>query len=1052
MTRRLLLLTGLLITSLSLSAQYFGRNKPRYKSFNFDVLNTEHFSIHHECKNEDYIQKVAQDCELWYDMHSEVLRDEFTEKNPMLFYNTHPEFEQTTAIRSSLSQGTGGVTEAFKNRVILPFAFTNQQTNHVIGHELVHAFQYHMVLSGDSTSLQSLSNLPLWMVEGLAEYMSKGKIDPFTAMWMRDAVMRDEIPELKKLNNPKYFPYRWGQAVWSFLTGLYGDDIIRTLYMNTAKFGLEKGFLMSTGLKMDDLSEKWVQSLKDYYSPYQTEASLKAHGKPILTEKNSGRINIAPRISPNGRLVAYLSEKDVFSIDLFVAEINTGDILAKVTSRNRDGHLDELNYIESAGTWSADGQKFAFVAVSKGRNVIVIKSVTSGKTLETIAIDEVPAMSNLDWSPVSNKLVFTGMNNGRSDLYEFDVDTRTLTQLTDSPYSEILPSYSVDGKSVVYSTDHRSFDEGRKLARFSFDIAILDIETGEETIVPAFPDADNMNPQWDHEGNILFLSDRDGFRNLYKYDLTAQKVFQLTDLYTGISGITAYAPAISASRTEDLLVYTYFTDGKYSIVKTDQASLSPVEVDSRDIDFEPGTLPIVNPEVREIVNTNLLQMDDRIDGVNTSLFTEAEYEPKLKLNYISGGAGAGVATSNTFGNYSAMQGAIQAIFGDMLGENELYTTVALNGELEDGAAQFTYLNQKSRLTWGASFSHIPTRTGYNDRPVLDTLESSYGRIPVVEYSTHLVRIFDDNLNGFVHFPINTFLRVEGGLGASVRNFSQTLYRNYYQYYGGGYVGNELLYQEKEREETGDLINFSDLYILNRGWGANANVAFVGDKSFFGLTSPLDGYRFRISADRYVGADDYLGLLADVRKYWWFKPVNLSVRGLTYFKFDYADRTAYPFYIGQMGFVHGFGSLFGRDAIDDLQLSRAELYGTKIGLGNVELRMPFTGPEQLALIKSKYFYSDLALFYDIGTVFDSFDEFDAGRTVNVPQQDAEGNYLIDENNNFIYGPEQIKPLVAQSIGISMRVNLLGAMILEPYYAFPLVDGAKGRFGMNITPGW
>jgi hypothetical protein len=31
---------------------------------------------------------------------------------------------------------------------------TNQQTHHVLGHELVHAFQYHMVLDGDSTNMQ----------------------------------------------------------------------------------------------------------------------------------------------------------------------------------------------------------------------------------------------------------------------------------------------------------------------------------------------------------------------------------------------------------------------------------------------------------------------------------------------------------------------------------------------------------------------------------------------------------------------------------------------------------------------------------------------------------------------------------------------------------------------------------------------------------------------------------------------------------------------------------------------------------------------------------
>ena len=82
-------------------------------------------------------------------------------------------------------------------------------------------------------------NLPLWMIEGLAEYLSIGGIDSHTAMWMRDAVMRDDVPSLKDLRNPQYFPYRYGQAFWAFLTGLKGDDIIQPFFVATARAGLD---------------------------------------------------------------------------------------------------------------------------------------------------------------------------------------------------------------------------------------------------------------------------------------------------------------------------------------------------------------------------------------------------------------------------------------------------------------------------------------------------------------------------------------------------------------------------------------------------------------------------------------------------------------------------------------------------------------------------------------------------------------------------------------------------------------------------------------------
>ena len=40
----------------------------------------------------------------------------------------------------------------------------------------------------------------------------------------------------------------------------------------------------------------------------------------------------------------------------------------------------------------------------------------------------------------------------------------------------------------------------------------------------------------------------------------------------------------------------------------------------------------------------------------------------------------------------------------------------------------------------------------------------------------------------------------------------------------------------------------------------------------------------------------------------------------------------------------------------------------------------------------------------------------------------------------------------SAGASLRINLFGALILEPYYAIPLQKNAKGSFGLNLIPGW
>ena len=59
-------------------------------------------------------------------------------KNPLIFYNTHGDFQQTNTISSLIGTGTGGVTESLNNRVIMPVAPSLAQTDHTLVHELVH--------------------------------------------------------------------------------------------------------------------------------------------------------------------------------------------------------------------------------------------------------------------------------------------------------------------------------------------------------------------------------------------------------------------------------------------------------------------------------------------------------------------------------------------------------------------------------------------------------------------------------------------------------------------------------------------------------------------------------------------------------------------------------------------------------------------------------------------------------------------------------------------------------------------------------------------------
>jgi hypothetical protein len=133
-----------------LEAQYYGRNKVQYQKFDFKVMKTRHFDIYYYLEDEDTVRMAGPHGRTVVRALSRMFNHELKGRQPLILYGSGPEFQQTTAIPSLLGEGVGGVTESFKRRIILPYGASLYETDHVIGHELVHAFQYDIMAQGHS--------------------------------------------------------------------------------------------------------------------------------------------------------------------------------------------------------------------------------------------------------------------------------------------------------------------------------------------------------------------------------------------------------------------------------------------------------------------------------------------------------------------------------------------------------------------------------------------------------------------------------------------------------------------------------------------------------------------------------------------------------------------------------------------------------------------------------------------------------------------------------------------------------------------------------------
>jgi hypothetical protein len=539
----------------------------------------------------------------------------------------------------------------------------------------------------------------------------------------------------------------------------------------------------------------------------------------------------------------------------------------------------------------------------------------------------------------------------------------------------------------------------------------MDAETREIQIMPVFPESDILSPQFSPDGkSIYFLSHADGYRNLYEYELESGEVFRLSEFVTGISGITDLAPAYSVARNSGEIAYTLYGNDRYSIHMARPEEFKRIKVDINLADERASLLPPGENRMLNIVGTNL----NRAPTIADSSFSQKPYNPKFQLDYI-GSTGVGLGSSQ-FGTYAS--GGVTALWSDVLSRHRLITNLQVQGEIYDIGGYVSYLNQESQFYWGGAISHIPYRYSNYLYNLNDSIRTDQGFVPATNLIIETIRIFHDQVALFGQYPLSKKIRFE--VGASFSRYSYMIQRlNNYYLYGSLYWNSS---KERLKEQEPD-----PFYV------GNTFLAYVGDNSTFGITGPLDGYRYRFEVGKMFASYDLYSTIFDYRKYYYQNPFGFGLRALHYARYGRDANRLYPLYIGDHYYVRGYAY----NSYDQTQgynynyMNLNSMIGSKMGVVNAEVRFPLSGPKRLTFIQSKFLFTTLVGFFDGGFASENYDDL----VISWKS--------ISDKNTPIF-----------STGLALRVNLFGYAILEPYAAVPFQRDDKDIvFGLFIRgSGW
>ncbi|WP_138429255.1 peptidase MA family metallohydrolase [Fodinibius saliphilus] len=529
------------------SAQYFsfGKNRVQYKDFDWKYIQSEHFDIYYyDSKNYDLANFTAYSLEAALMQFREDFDHEISDRIQVIIYDSHNDFSQTNVVPLPVdTEGIGGVTDAYKNRITMPFEGDWTKFRSTLHHELEHAVINDMFYGGSVQSRLSGNALqiPLWFNEGMAEYTSLGW-DTNTDMYIRDAIINNYLPPISRLSG--YFAYRGGQSVWNYIAEEYGRQKITEIIGSLKRTrSLERAFESSLGLTLEELSERWNDYYRKRYLPEVANREKIGDFSENLTDRDRrGIYDTSPAISPQGDKIAMITNARGY-FDVVVISAVTGKKIKTLIKGEDNINFEELNILNPNLTWSPDGSKIALSTKSKGEDNLAIVDYETGK-VRMIQFPKLDAIGSVAWAPDGNKIAFDGNIGPYQDIYVYNLQTKEFNNVTNDVISDYNPAWGGDSKTIYFTSsrgDEVTLNSVKNSSRLLLDDDLYSTDIYAVTMGDAKAKRLTKTPKWNEkqpattrDGRLFYVSDENGIPNVYQMDLSDRTSEPLTNLQTGV--------------------------------------------------------------------------------------------------------------------------------------------------------------------------------------------------------------------------------------------------------------------------------------------------------------------------------------------------------------------------------------------------------------------------------------------------------------------------------------------------------------------------------------
>ena len=884
----------------------FGKNKITGQRFDWHIHRTEHFDIHYYPSEAKLVPIMADIAEEAYEQHSEDFEHELQGRTPLILYKSHKDFQETNIILQELHEGIGGFAELFKHRIVIPFTGSLEAFREVIFHELIHIFQYDIIYQKPHARIYSgefLYSPPIWFIEGMADHFAQDN-DAIGEMVIRDASMNNNIVPLPQLHNfnrlsSPFIGYKLGQLAVAYLTETYGREkiaeILQGLRQSRTK-DIDRVFREVLGVELKEFDKAWRQTVRKRYWPLIEDRELPDLVSKNLTEKSRYSHNIKPVWSPSGDIIAYVTGNEGF-LEIVLMSAKTGERIERVTKRFFREKYEEIRTDFSGFgrslAWASDGDRIAFVAKHHDANYLLEVNILTEELTQYFKLD-FDNVSSPDYDGSGERIIFSALKEGQTDLYVIELLTGEVDRLTFDPFNDTHPSWHPTTGEIVYTSERGAKNR----------LVLINLTRGTERVLTDGT-YNAISPSWTPDGkSILFCSDSQGIYDIHKLEISRQ-----LSVDSGQLRKDSVKSDGSLTDNQQLKTDNYSSDS-HSVVSTGNGGAEPIGSPSFEVELTRLTNimtgcfnPSLSPDGEHLLfsayqngkyDVCVMEVDKAVeekievsDVAEPSVILKEE-EPenyriaRRKYSTKSSFALDAIFPDFSFGADGILRSTVQIVGSDMLGNHRIGVSVMNQSSYlaPDFIAQYGFLTHRTDI--GAMIYN------YHEYHILGGIQRRRGILQRIT-----------GFGAYLNYPFDRYHRLDLNLSMYTQPFS-------------------FNFQTSEPLDPYD----------DRGLLTTGSIAFVGDTTMWREWAPYTGSRYRIELEQSfptLGSELSLtNVIFDARRYFGLgRRSNIAARLLLGGSFG-NDRSY--FYLGGIDTLRGY--------------NYEELVGTRIGLINLEVRVPF----------------------------------------------------------------------------------------------------------------